>query len=218
MDMSNITVIIVNRWTLNLTRQCVESLLRFHPALAIILVDNKSGEGDPSLRYCESMAASHDNVTLIKNIHQQPEHGIGLNLGVSGVSTPLFLTVDSDVILQSGTVLSAMASPFADPQVFATGHVWRGAAWDCSGAPRPGAPTTDFVHPFFAMWNTGKFRDMRARFNRVGMPTCHVCKQASRRGYKLCKVQGIHPRNRSKDCIVRHLGGGTRALAGRKRK
>lgn len=217
-DISNVTAIIVSRWTLRLTKQCVESLLAFHPTLLIVLVDNKSGSDDPSLQYCRSVALEHDNITLVENVHRQPHHGTGLNLGVSKVRTSLFLTVDSDTMLQDGSLLARMMAPFSNAEMFASGHVWRGAAWNCLGSPRPGQRTTDFVHPFFAMWSTPKFNSLGVGFSKVGMPTCHLCKKALARGYKLHKVEGVHPRNRDKHCHVRHLGGGTRARMGRKRR
>jgi glycosyltransferase involved in cell wall biosynthesis len=209
---NDVTAIIPNRKTLKLTRGCLESLLRFYPGIEVCLVDN--GSADKSLQYCHSVAREYANVRLFQNKTRLAHHAVALNIGVKNTQTRYFLTVDSDTRLLDSGLLERMIHKFDDPLVFAVGHVEHGAATNCIRAPKHGEPTTDFVHPFFAMWDRDKFIRISAKFDVQGQPTCRACKLALANGFTFADILGLHTKDRKGVGPVQHFGGGTRAVLG----
>lgn len=209
----NVTVIIVNRKTLKLTKKCLESLFEFYPGIRVIVVDNRSGSDHPSLHYVKSAAKKLPNVRCHRITSGVPHHARGLNAGISLTQTRYFITMDSDVEVLRGRWIEEMLAAFkADPKLFATGHVCHNSGPDCTRPPRKGEKKVNFVHPFCAMWDKNKYKAIGVKFAQTGQPACYVCAGAAKKGYHVKDMEGIHPHNKTANLCVRHVWGGTRTV------
>lgn len=198
----SVTAVIVNYRTLELTRTCVESLLRFYPSINIILVDNNSQ--DASVDYIRTCAEIHPNVNWVKT-RRNVGHGLGLHFGIEACTTPYVLTLDSDVEVLRGGWLELMLEAFeVDPRLFAIGD--RGYC-DYSGV-RPG--DRPFVHPFCALWDREKYHEL-GQFDARGQPTSNICWAAAQKRYHMKSLPGIVSRYGDPNTdYVKHFWGGTR--------
>lgn len=201
-SIDQITAVIVNYRTLELTRACVESLLHFYPDINIILVDNNSQ--DASTNYIRTCAESSLNIDWVKT-GRNIGHGPGLHVGVKSCKTPYVLTMDSDVEVLRGGWLELMLGVFAaDPKLFAIGNLGRS---DYSGV-RPG--NRPLIHPFCALWDRIKYHKL-GQFEASGQPVRGVCFTAIRAGYHLQDLPGIQSRYGDPTTdYVKHVWGGTR--------
>ncbi len=213
MNLSDVTVLIINRKTLHLTRACLESLFQFYPDIHVLLVDNRS-DGDPSEQWIRDISQIYSNVTPYMIVQGEPHHALGLNTAFSICTTPYIISLDSDVTVLRGEWIEAMSQAFlVDPFLFAIGQLALNSNSDCTRAPFPGEKSYAFVSPFCAMWDVTKFRQMKVAFDFGGQPACTPCRAAIRSGYHLANLPGLHPNNLPNGNVqpyVYHEWGGTR--------
>ena len=118
--MENVTFVIVNYRTLDLTRECLTSLLRVYPDAAALIFDN--GSRDESAEYIRALSAERENVRAIfseRNIF----HGPALDKSLRACSTRYAFTLDSDCYVHRGGFLESMLELFADNRTYAVGDL-----------------------------------------------------------------------------------------------
>ena len=98
----NVSVIIINYNTFNLTCGCIESVLKFTSGLSyeVILVDNASTECSPDL-----FAEKYPSIKLIKS-STNSGFTAGNNLGIEHATGDIILLLNSDVVLTENSILS----------------------------------------------------------------------------------------------------------------
>src|SRR5712675_1513772 len=99
-----ISIIIINYNTFNLTSNCIRSVIQFTRGLKyeIILVDNASTECDP-----ENFLEEFPQVKLIKN-KINGGFAYGNNEGIRQASGEFILLLNSDIVLQEDSVSKAV--------------------------------------------------------------------------------------------------------------
>lgn len=203
----NVTAIIVNRRTLDLTRLCFESLRANYPRLSVVMVDNWSC--DESAEYVQSLG-NEPNVVAVVNVGEEPHHAVGLNIGLQQVRTDFFLTLDSDVEVLRGGWLEHMLYFFkVYERMFAVGCLGMNANVDCTCPANSNERPRSYIHPFCALWDLKKFQTTGIQFQKTGMPTCLVCDKAQEMNYWLMSFP-IDPHNYPVPYFIRHKWGGTR--------
>jgi glycosyltransferase involved in cell wall biosynthesis len=202
LDTSDVTAVIPNYRTLDLTRICVASLLRFYPALAVLLIDN--GSDDESTAFVRKTAESHDNIVGVLN-KVNAGHGPALHQGMGMAGTPCVFTFDSDCEMIEGGLIELMLEHFDAPDIYAIGDLQWVNELGVNVEPGAGLP---YVHPAAALWDTRKYF-MLAPFNHHGAPCVLNMRSAVGVGFRLVDF-GIE---RIKQ-YVRHDWCGTRNVVG----
>ena len=115
--MKEVTFICVVHNTLELFRNCYESVRKFHPETLFIIVDG-SDLNDPCRAYVESLAGSYNMLMLAQgNIG----HGRGMNLAISQVKTKFALIFDSDIIMVKSPVQEMV--DMMEPDSYSCGYL-----------------------------------------------------------------------------------------------
>ena len=194
--MDDITVLIVNYRTLDLTRRCVESLRTVYPEIRMTLIDN--GSHDPSRAFIREMAADHAQIDCILNDRNR-FHGPALDQGLKACRTPLALTLDSDTEVIKGGFLEEMTAFFTEPQTYAAGQR---AYMDPFGYETSANTPLAFayIHPSCMMLRIDAYLKLRP-FIHHGSPAIRNMRHAVRAGYRL-RDYPIHT-------YVTHAGRGT---------
>jgi glycosyltransferase involved in cell wall biosynthesis len=116
----DITVLIVNYKTLELTRRAVETLLRYYNKVPVVLIDN--GSHDSSTRLVHDIASRHSNVSAVIN-ERNGYHGPAMHQGITLAQTKYVFTLDSDCEVVRSGFLEEMLGLFADDLVYAVGEL-----------------------------------------------------------------------------------------------
>lgn len=191
--MDNVTAIIVESNTLNLTRNCLESLRHYYD-LDRIVVDNGSEDG--SQEYAINALQRLGDIVVLNG--RNVGHGPGMHQALTLCQTPYALLLDSDCTVLAGGWLEMMLSENAY-MVGKQFNIDRGGIIRKQGAP--------YIHPACALLNVAQYL-MLTPFNHHGMP-CILNEQAARAaGYRLVAFDT--------DPFVRHLWAGTRRIYGDK--
>src|SRR5438876_11166997 len=88
-----VTAVIVNYKTLDLTRRAVETFRGRYPDLSLLLIDN--GSADASTEYLLRLGERHGNIRTFVN-ERNRYHGPALDQGIRLACTPYVFTLDSD--------------------------------------------------------------------------------------------------------------------------
>lgn len=98
--MKDVTFICVVHNTLDLFKNCYESVRKFHPENLFIIVEG-SDPSDPCRKYVESLAGPYNMLMLCpSNIG----HGRGMDLAIRQVKTKFALIFDSDIVMLKSPV------------------------------------------------------------------------------------------------------------------
>jgi glycosyltransferase involved in cell wall biosynthesis len=178
--LEEISFLIVNYRTLDLTTRCIESLQKFYPQAEITIVDN--GSGDESTDYIREMASRVGNVHAILNPTNR-YHGPALDQGLREAQTRLVFCLDSDCEVLRGNFLEAMAAHFSDPCTYAVGELVKMNRFGYTRSQSKGR-SFDYVHPRRMLLDRSKYLGLR-RFNHHGAPCLANMRQAVQRGYRL---------------------------------
>ena len=197
-SLENVTVVIVNYRTPDLTRKCLENLLRFYPSVNVILVDN--GSFDESTEYIRREASQRWNVIAVLN-KINAGHGAAMHQGIHLASTRYVLTLDSDCELLGGGLLEDMLGLFHDEKIYAVGTL---GAVDRRGVDCPGGEP--YHSPAVMMLDATVYSGLDP-FVHHGAPCVLNFRSAIQAGYKLARCERILER-------VHHLGLGTRREMG----
>jgi len=192
----NVTALIVNYKTRDLTAQCVESFLSAYPEVRLLLVDN--GSSDDSTDYIRTVTERYPHVSGIFN-QQNIYHGPAMHQGIMLSTTRYILTIDSDVIVQQTGFIEGMLALFDDPATYAVGHV---QCMDRFGfaLPPDARCYTSYVHPALMLFNRDIYTTLPPFFHH-GSPCLRNMRAAQRRAYRLCDFPV------AEFCV--HLGQGT---------
>lgn len=118
MTAESLTAIIVNYRTPHLVDECVTALQAHAPcdvALHIVVVDNGSGDNSP-----ERIRIAHPDITLIE-AGANLGFAKGNNLALRDLATTYALLINSDALVDSGTLDGMIAAFRADPTVGVVG-------------------------------------------------------------------------------------------------
>ena len=115
---ASLTAVIVNYRTPHLVRLCIDHLKAFPPAgvaMRIVIVDNGSGGND-----CAEIRAAHPDVVLIE-AGANLGFAKGNNLALRDLASEYALLINSDALLEDGTLDGMIAALQADAAVGAVG-------------------------------------------------------------------------------------------------
>jgi glycosyltransferase involved in cell wall biosynthesis len=115
-----ITALIVNYKTRDLTGRAIESFRQHYADVPLILIDN--GSRDESTDLLREMEHRYRNVSVVINEHNR-YHGPAMDQGITLARTPYVFTLDSDAEVIQGGFLEQMADAFLDQRVYALGEL-----------------------------------------------------------------------------------------------
>jgi glycosyltransferase involved in cell wall biosynthesis len=180
----DVTAVVVNYRTLELTRRSVETLRAHCPSLPLIVIDN--GSGDASTAYVRDLA-SHDCNIRVQLNKRNLYHGPALDQALRLAPTQFVFTLDSDCQVVRSGFLEAMLAHFDDPQVYAVGELryknrfgYTYAYWDAEPRSRPA--WIPYVHPYAMLVDRGKYLTLPA-FVHHGTPCIKNMRAARDAGY-----------------------------------
>jgi glycosyltransferase involved in cell wall biosynthesis len=116
----SVVALVVNYKTLELTRQCVQTLLAHYPFLPVVMIDNASA--DRSTSFIAELASERDNIHAQineKNMH----HGPALDQGMRIAEARYVLTLDSDCEILRAGFIEEMLKQFENPRMYAVGEL-----------------------------------------------------------------------------------------------
>lgn len=182
-----VTAIIVNFKTLELTYNAVFTFRSVYPNVPIILVDNHSQ--DDSTNLCKQLAKEDKNIQFVQH-NSNVGHGPAMHNAVKLVSTPYFFTLDSDCEVHSPGFLQEMLEKFrCNKNLYAVG--WRRFVDKISGVPRewhlkhpPPEQFIPYIHPAAAMFDRKKYLSLEPFFDH-GAPCLNNMRSAVKKGYDL---------------------------------
>ncbi len=209
---SQVTVVIVNLNTLHLLKGCLRSLHTAYPNIGTIVIDN--GSGDDSKQYLGSsdVPIAIRSIYIDKNIG----HGPAMCKAIKQVTTPYFLTLDTDTIIQKPGFIEYMVEWLVSSNNhYAVG--WKRQVHKLSGVPaswkarpaRAKASHIDYIHPYCGMYKTELYRKLPP-FEHHGAPCISNMREAVKRGYGLKAFPGTTQYHLGD--YVQHLTGGTRRM------
>lgn len=201
---NDITVLITQRKTLELTRLCVESLLRFYPDIQILAVDGNSG--DDSTTYLRWKEVSVPNFKLWERkgrvagdftSHGETMHEAIINF----ITTKYVLLMDSDIIIERGGLIEEMMAQLGGTDnLYATGTLMEVSdSNDAVGDPKDENDILRYAHPSFSIYRADWYKEMNVPFSDHGSPLCYNMQAAKKKGYLI----GYYP----VDKYATHLSG-----------
>ncbi len=206
---NHITVLLTQRKTLDITKLCIESLLRFYPDIQILAVDGDSK--DDSTIYLRWKEVSVPNFRLWERkggvIGNNTSHGVTMHEAIMNfVSTKYVLLLDSDIIIERGKIIEEMIVQLqGTDKMYATGTLMNVAdSNDAIGEPKDENDILRYAHPSFSIYNVELYKKMNVPFADHGAPCCYNMQEAKRLGY----IAGYYP----VDKYVSHLSGSSWTL------
>lgn len=128
-----VSIIIVTYGNLDLTRLCLDSVLRSteHPRYEIIVVDNASSDGTPD--YLRHIATEHDNVRIILN---ETNRGFAAanNQGLAAADGDVLVLLNNDTVVPRGW-LSGLLAHLSDEKIGLLGPVTNAVGNEAKVAP-----------------------------------------------------------------------------------
>lgn len=182
--LDDVTAVVVNYRTLELTRRCVESFRERYPGVALLLIDN--GSGDESTDYVRAAGQELRNVTVQLNDHNL-YHGPALDQGIRLANTDYAFTLDSDCEVRVGGFLEQMQQRFDDARVYAVGELRYKNRFGFTYAygyenPQPRPRWIPYAHPYAMLLDRRKYLGLRP-FVHHGAPCIRNMEDAKRKGY-----------------------------------
>lgn len=195
-----VTVVLVNYCTKELTNEARRTMLLFYPQISMIMIDN--GSKDDSTADIRIVGEEYPNIMVILN-KKNIGHGPALNQGLRLARTPYVFLYDSDASLQSAGLLEAMLAEFAKnpKKLYAVG--WLRQVDKFSGVSTGGKGGMSYIHPHAALIDREKFLQLTP-MEASGAPCVGNMRTALESGYQLKDF----PVQR----YVKHLVAGTRRM------
>lgn len=119
-SLDDVTALVVNYKTLDLTRRAIGTLREHYPHLRLVVIDN--GSWDDSTAFLGEVARADPYVDAVFNARNR-YHGPALDQGIRLASTPYVFTLDSDCEVREGGFLEAMLGLFTREAVYAVGEI-----------------------------------------------------------------------------------------------
>ena len=118
----NVTAVIVNYQTPDLTQRAIASLRTYYPDLPLLVIDNGSGDASPDI--LEVYAADHASTTSLLRNPRNLHHGPAMHQAVEHCRTDYVLYLDSDCeIMKGGFVESMLDIAAANDRCYAVGKL-----------------------------------------------------------------------------------------------
>jgi len=194
--LNNLTALIINYKTYDLTKQCVESLLQAYPTISLMLIDN--GSNDESTHYIKALPVQYENITVARN-KKNIYHGPAMDQGIRQISTQYVFILDSDCkILRSG-FLEKMLALFANKNLYAAGKLIYMNRYGYQASSNYKNPIK-YIHPYAMLLDREKYLTLKP-FTHHGSPCIYNMKDAERTGYQVYNFPLTN--------FVYHLGKGT---------
>lgn len=202
----DVTAVIINFKTIDLTRDAVQTFRKAYPELPMILVDN--GSQDASTQLVRKFG-KRDNIMAIMN-QENRGHGVAINQAIERVTTKYVFLMDSDCVVKNGDFLQKMIELLKEENLYATG--WLRWVDKLSGVPRewhlktpPSNRFIPYIHPAASLYSVGVFRQLPAAEHH-GAPLLANMREAAARGLKVKAFPIFN--------YVTHLIAGTRRMFG----
>lgn len=192
----DVTVLIANYKTYDLTSKCVSTLLTHYPEINLLLIDN--GSQDESTAYIQQLSEAHENVTCLIN-EQNRYHGPAMDQGIRMSSTRYVFTLDSDCEILKRGFLEKMIKEFEDPDLYAIGRLVYMDRYGYETTTKL-HKRTSYVHPYAMLLDKQKYLRLK-KFIHHGSPCLENMKDVRRAGYRLM--------NFPLEAFIRHYGRGT---------
>lgn len=195
----DVTILICQRKTFEVTRLCIESILRFYPDINILVVDGDSQ--DESTLYLRYKALTEPNFRVYERIGMRHSHGESLDDAIRNhIRTTYFLTMDNDTIVSRGGFVEDFLQAFKNnPKAYGVGSMMLVSRknYGC-GTPEDEKDILRYPHPSCAMFHRETYLTL-VPFNDGGAPLAHNIIDSEQRGLEVV----AHPT----DNFVQHLSG-----------
>jgi len=179
----SVTIVMAERDVADVTKICLESILRFYPDIPIVIVDG--GSEDDSLQYVRYLSTDRPNVTLWERGGRNG-HGDMLNEGIRNyVETKYVLIMDNDTIVHRGGWIEQMLTIMEVEDIYALGSLmlvtYKG---DGCGDPADESDVLRYTHPSCAMIRREQYLQLPP-FVEHGAPLVHNMKAAQKMGLRI---------------------------------
>ena len=152
--MKDVTFICIVHNTLELFKNCYESVRKFHPETLFIIVDG-SDINDPCRAYVESLAGPYNMLMLAPD---NLGHGRGMDLAISQVKTKYALIMDSDIIMVKSPVQEMI--DMMEPDTYGVGYLEKTGLDGYEYVAHANHKNEDFMmmmHPFFHLLQISEY-------------------------------------------------------------
>jgi glycosyltransferase involved in cell wall biosynthesis len=188
----DITVLIVNYKTPELTRRAVETMLRQYEQVPVVLIDN--GSHDSSTRLVHDFASRHGNVSAVIN-ESNRYHGPAMHQGITIAQTKYVFTLDSDCEVIRGGFLEEMLDHFVEDLVYAVGELRYknrfGYTYEYATSTRIDGDAQPsqrrripYAHPYAMLLDRSKYQRLDP-FIHHGAPCIKNMRAAKKAGYRV---------------------------------
>lgn len=177
--LEDITALIVNYKTPDLTQRCIESLLSHYPDLHLLLIDN--GSQDDSTAYIKRVSRQLPNVRCILNCENR-YHGPAMDQGIKFSPTRYIFTLDSDCEIIEEGFLERMIALLACPDVYAIGQLAYMDRYGYEVEQGQGRHLIQYIYPYAMLLDKEKYLTLPP-FIHHGSPCIKNMKEAEERGY-----------------------------------
>ena len=176
----SVTVLVCQRKTLDITRLCMESLLRWYPDIPVLIVDGDSQ--DESTTYCKMLVAKYENVTLWERVNnlggKHSSHGETMHDAIAQhIKTDYVLLLDSDTIIERGGFIEQMVNDMRDADLpptikpMAIGTIME-VSYDneACGAAEVESDMMRYAHPSCSLYDVKRYLECGEPFCNHGAP------------------------------------------------
>lgn len=177
----DLTVLICQRKTADVTKLCLESLLNHYPTVNVLVVDGDSG--DESSMYLAMKQALYPNVKVHTHQSDRHSHGEIMDFAIRHlITTRHVLLMDSDVITMRAGYIEQMLERL-DSGCYAVGTVMEmGIQAEGCGPATSEEDTVRYAHPSLSMINRQRYLNL-APFKDHGAPCISNMIEAKHKGY-----------------------------------
>jgi hypothetical protein len=179
-----VTVLICQRKTPDITKLCLESLLRFYPDIPVIVVDGDSQ--DESTLYLKYKAIVSPNVKFVHHFGPN-SHGTTMHeIVMEHVNTEYVLLMDSDLISMRYGYIEGMLQQLISEKLYATGSLMLTTRKNYSCGPIEDVnDVLRYAHPSCSLYHVPTYKSMNAPFANHGAPCVYNMMAAEKMGLKI---------------------------------
>ena len=187
-QVNDITVVICERDTADVTKLCLESILRFYPDIMIRIVDG--GSVDDSLNYVRMLKVKHPNIEVWERAGRNG-HGTMLDGAIRGfIRTKYILLADNDIIINRGGWIEDMLAEMNRAElegkpIYALGSMMVVTnSGDGCGPPKDDNDKLFYTHPSCSLIDRRQYLQL-APFVEHGAPLVYNMQDAQKRGLRV---------------------------------
>ncbi len=178
----NVTAVIINFQTFDLTHRAIKSFRRYYPEIPLLLIDNGSKD-DSTFNFEMLVKASTTPTELIinkKNVH----HGPAMHQAIERTSSEYLLFVDSDCEIRKGGFVELMLSLLSgSDQNYVVGKkvYMNNRGFDVY---KNDGDAIEYIRPICMLLKREIYLKL-PKFEKHGTPCLGNMKEAVRQGYRL---------------------------------